>query len=148
MESMKHKSGDTLEDARKKLIKKEKVDNFVLFKEKRGGKPVIVNYSEFKIKNGLLHVQAFGSSRKIQLEFKRGGDVQPYHLSYLERKDGITFVRNTIDFHDYIHPKPASLAQQAQHQAVKQTLQELSTAGQHIQPKDVSDTVELQELTI
>ena len=33
------------------------------------------------------------------------------------------------------------------HQAAKQTLQELSTAEQHIQPKDVSDTVELQELT-
>ena len=83
MESMKHQSGDALEDARKKLIK-EKVDNFVLFNEKRGGKPVIVNYSEFKIKDGLLHVQVFGSSREIPLEFKRGGDVQPYHLSYLE----------------------------------------------------------------
>ena len=68
MESMKHQSGDTLEDARKKLIK-EKVDNFILFNEKRGGKLVIVNYSDFKIKDGQLHVQAFGSSREIPLEF-------------------------------------------------------------------------------
>ena len=74
MESMKHKPGDTLEDARKKITK-EKVDNFILFNEKRGGKPVIVNYGDFKIKDGLLHVQAFGSSKEIPLEFKRGGDV-------------------------------------------------------------------------
>ena len=78
-------------------------------------------------------------------------EVQPYHLSYLERKYGIAFVRKTICFQDYMYPKPAlrttSRAQQAQHQAAKQTLQELSTAEQHIQPRDVSDTVELQELT-
>ena len=65
-------------------------------------------------------------------------------MSYLERKNGIAFVRNTIGFQDYIHPK---LESRAQHQAAKQTLQELSTAEQHIQPKDVSDTIELQELT-
>ena len=94
-----------------------------------------------------MHCQAFDSSKEIPLEFKRGSDVQPYHLSYLERKYGIAFVRNTLGFQDYIHPKPAPQAQQAQHQAAKQTLQELSTAEKHIQPKDVSDTVELQEFT-
>ena len=154
MESVKHKSGDTLEDARKKLIR-EKVDNFVLFNKEKGGTPAIVNYSDFKIKDGLLHVQAFSSSKEIPLEYKKGDEVHPYRLSYLERKYGAAFVRNTLGFQDYAHPKSAprvascaqQAAQQAQHQAAKQTLQELSTEEQHIQPKDVSDTVELQELT-
>ena len=66
-----------------------------------------------------MHVQAFGSSKEIPLEFKRGGDVQPHHLSYLERKYGIAFVRNMLGFQDYIHPKSAPRAQEAQHQAAK-----------------------------
>ena len=49
MESMKHQSGETLEDTRKKVIK-EKVDNFTLVNKKRGGTPVIVNYGIFLYK--------------------------------------------------------------------------------------------------
>ena len=53
---------------------------------------------------------------------------------------GIAFVRRTLGFQDYVQ-KPKT-AQQA-----KQTLLELSTAEKHIQPKVVSNTIELQELT-
>ena len=53
---------------------------------------------------------------------------------------GIAFVRETLGFQDYVQ-KPKT-AQQA-----KQTLLEVSTAEKYIQPKDVSNTIELQELT-
>ena len=141
MESMKHLSGETLEDTRKKVIK-EKVDNFTLVNKKRGGTPAKVNYGNFDIKDEILYVQPFGTSDEIPLEFKKGSIIRPFSLSYLARKYGTAFIRETLGFQDY-EQKPKT----AQHQAAKQTLQELSTAEKNIQPNDVSNTIELQELT-
>ena len=141
MESMEHLSGETLEDTRKKVIK-EKVDNFALVNKKRGGTPAIVNYGNFDIKDEILYVQPFGTSDEIPLEFKKGGITRPFSLSYIARKYGTAFIRETLGFQDFVQ-KPKS----AQYQAAKQTLQELSTVEKNIQPKDVTDTIELQELT-
>ena len=110
------------------LIKKELVCLF------------LVNPGDYHIKDGILHVQPFRYSKEIPLEYKKGGVIQPYNLRYLENKYGIAFIRETLSFKDYVHvQKPKT----AQHQAAKQTLQ----AETHIQPKDVSNTIELQELT-
>ena len=116
MESKEHQSGEILEDTRKKEIK-EKIDNFILVNKKRGGMPVLVNPGDYHIKDGLLHVQRFGTSEEIPLEYKRGGVIQPYNLRYLENKYGIAFIRETLGFQDYVQ-KPKT-AQQAQHQAAK-----------------------------
>ena len=139
MESMEHQTGDTLEDTRKKVIK-EKLDNFVQFNEKKYGVTAIVNPADFHIKDNILCVQPFGTSDEIPLEFTEGGKTDLYSLSALGKKYGTAFVRETLGFHDY-KQKPKS-AQQA-----KQTLQELSTVEKNIQSKDVTDTIELQELT-
>ena len=139
MESMEHLSAETLEDTRKKVIKK-KVDNFTLVNKKRGGTPAIVNYGNFGIKDEILYVQPFGTSDEIPLEFKKGGIIRPLSLSYLARKYGTAFIRETLGFQDFVQ-KPKSARQ------AKQTLQELSTVEKNIQSKDVTDTIELQELT-
>ena len=141
MESMEHLSGETLEDTRKKVIK-EKLDNFIMVNKERGGTPILVNPGDYHIKDGILHDHPFGTSKEIPLEYKRGGVIQPYNLRYLENKYDIAFIRETLGFQDYVQ-KPKT----AQHQAAKQTLQELSTAEKNIQPKDVSNNIELQELT-
>ena len=142
MESMEHLSGETLEDTRKKVIK-EKLDNFIMVNKERGGTPVIVNPGDYHIKDEILYVQPFGTSDEISLEYEKGGIIRPYSLGYLERKYGMSFIRKTLGFQDY-EQKPKT----AQHQAAKQTLQELSTAEKkNIQRKDVSNTIELQELT-
>ena len=139
MESMEHLSGETLEDTRKK-VKKEKVDNFTLVNKKRGGTPAIVNYANFGIKDEILYVQSFGTSDEIPLEFKKGGIIRPFSLSYLARKYSTAFIRETLGFQDFVQKSKS--AQQA-----KQTLQELSTVEKNIQSKDVTDTFELQEIT-
>ena len=122
MESMEHLSGETLQDTRTKVIK-GKVDNFTLVNKKRGGTTAIVNYGNFGIKDEILYVQPFGTSDEIPLEFKKGGIIRPLSLSYLAKKYGTAFIRETLGFQDFVQ-KPKS----AQHQAAKQTLQELSTA--------------------
>ena len=115
---MEHQSGEILEDTRKKVIK-EKLDNFILVNKKRGGTPVLVNPGDYHIKDGLLYVQRFGTSEEIQLEYKRGGVIQPYNLRYLENKYDIAFIRETLGFQDYVQkPKTAQLAstkQQSKH---------------------------------
>ena len=85
MESMEHLSRETLEDKRKKVIK-EKLDSFIMVNKERGGMPVLVNSGDFDIKDGILHVQPFGTSKEIPLEYKRGGAIQPYSLSNLEKR--------------------------------------------------------------
>ena len=110
--------------------------------KERGGTPILVNPGDYHIKDGILHVHPFVTSKEIPLEYKRGGVIQPYTLRYLENKYGIAFIRETLSFQDYVQKSKT-----AQHQAAKQTLQELSTAEKNIQPKDVSNTIELQELT-
>ena len=69
-----------------------------------------------------MYVQPFGTSDEIPLEFKKGGITRPFSLSYLARKYGTAFIRETLGFQDFVQ-KPKS----AQHPAAKQTLQELST---------------------
>ena len=107
----------------KKKVIKEKLDNFIMVNKERGGIPILVNPGDYHIKDGILHVHPFGTSKEIPLEYKRGGVIQPYNLRYLENKYGIAFIRETLGFQDYVQ-KPKT----AQHQAAKQTLQELSTA--------------------
>ena len=140
MESMEHQTGDTLEDKRKKVVK-EKLDNFIMVNKERGGTPVIVNQGDYHIKDKILYVQPFGTSDEIPLEYEKGGIIRPLSLSYLARKYGTAFIRETLGFHDY-KQKPKS----AQHQAAKQSLQELTTEEKNIQSKDVTDTIELQAL--
>ena len=101
MESMEHLSGETLEDTRKKVIK-EKLDNFIMVNKERGGIPILVNPGDYHIKDGILHVHQFGTSKEIPLEYKRGGVIQPYNLRYLENKYGIAFIRETLGFQDYV----------------------------------------------
>ena len=140
MESMEHQTGDTLEDTRKKVIQ-EKLDNFIQLNEKKYGVTAIVNPADFHIKDKKLCVQPFGTSDEIPLEFKEGGKTHLYSLSTLGKKYGTAFVRETLGFHDY-KQKPKS----AQHQAAKQSLQELTTEEKNIQSKAVTDTNELQAL--
>ena len=94
MESMKHLSGETLEDTRKKVIK-EKLDNFITFNKERGGTPITVNPGDYLIKDGILHVNPFGTFEEIPLEYEKGGIIRPYSLGYLERKYGMSFIRKT-----------------------------------------------------
>ena len=122
MESMEHLSGETLEDTRKKVIK-EKLGNFIMVNKERGGTPILVNPGDYHIMDEILYVQPFGTSDEIPLEYEKGGIIRPYSLGYLERKYGMSFIRKTLGFQDY-EQKPKT----AQHQAAKQTLQELSTA--------------------
>ena len=61
---MEHLSGETLEDARKKLTK-EKLDN-ILFNKSKGGSPYVVNPNDFHInEDKLLCVTLFGTSKEI-----------------------------------------------------------------------------------
>ena len=101
----------------------------------------IVNPADFHIKDKILCVQPFGTSDEIPLEFKEGGKTYLYSLSTLGKKYGTAVVRETLGFHDY-KQKPKS----AQHQAVKQSLQELTTEDKNIQSKDVTEPIELQTL--
>ena len=118
---MEYLPGEILEDTRKKVIK-EKLDIFIMVNKERGGTPVIVNPGDYHIKDKILYVQPFGTSDEIPLEYKKGGKIRPFSLSYLARKYGTAFIRETLGFQDFVQ-KPKS----AQHQAAKETLQELST---------------------
>ena len=143
MENMKHLTGDTLEDTRKKVIK-EKVGNFNLFNKKRGGTPVIIYYENFVIKDNILYVELFGTSVDFPLEFRRGGTNRPYSLDTLAKEHGVGFVRETLGFHDFVLKKTQNTELR---QAAKQAVQKLTTLEENIQTKDVTDTIEVHEVS-
>ena len=129
---------------KKKKVIKEKVDNFTLVNKKRGGTPAIVNYGNFDIKDEILYVQPFGTSDEIPLEFKKGGIIRPFSLSYLARKYGTAFIRETLGFQDYEQKTEDCTAPSSKTNTARVVN---SRKKNNIQPNDVSNTIELQELT-
>ena len=84
IKNMEHLSGETLEDARKKLTK-EKLDN-ILFNKSKGGSPYVVNPNDSHINE---------DSARPKRYHKKGDITKPFILSRLEQ-------HAALGFHDYV----------------------------------------------
>lgn len=141
MEDMQHQDRETLENT-KKMVINEKLDSFIDFNERKGGEPLKPAISICSInKDKLLCIQDLGMDKEVPLEYKRGGLVRPYSLSFLEKKYGMAFIRDTLGFVDYKRPAEVS---QADFTALAKVRDTVNTATEEIPMQDFTETTEVR----